>query len=90
MSQTQEDEIYLQRDMEANGTHRPLTKNLEFLWTEIYDAYIATKWLKPGYAAKLEKRSECQMCLQAETMEHILTKYSAISQCKIWLLADAL
>lgn len=41
----------------------------EFVWMTIHDAYMVA-----GYAQVFKERSKCQICLQTETMEHILTK----------------
>ena len=62
-----------------------------FLWMAIHDAYmIGDNWLRPGYAAEYQERSECQTCIQTETMDHILTKCTATGQSEIWTLVDAL
>ena len=51
---------------------------------------IGSNWLRPGYAAEYQERSECQICIQTETMDHMLTKCTATGQSEIWALVDTL
>ena len=82
----------LEKDIWKGMRQKDLAKTTQnFLWMAIHDAYmIGNNWLRPEYAAEYQRRSECQTCIQIETMDHILTDCTATGQSEIWALVDAL
>jgi hypothetical protein len=55
------------------------------------DAYmVGTSWLRPSYPPELQEQSECQICFQTESMEHILVECTTTGQSEVWYSADTL
>lgn len=75
----------LEKDIWKGIRQKDLAKTTQnFLWMAIHDAYmIGNNWLRPEYAAEYQRRSECQTCIQIETMDHILTDCTATGQSEI-------
>ncbi len=77
--------------MAWNKTPRLSRTTKMFLWMAMHDAFmIGPNWLRVGFAPEYHERSECQVCHETETLDHILTKCKVNGQAQIWQLAKQL
>ncbi|KAH9907668.1 RNase H-domain-containing protein [Fomitopsis serialis] len=72
--------------------HKDIRKEVRyFLWMSMHDAYmVGTNWLRPSYSEELQRRHECSVCGQPESMDHILSECEAPGQREVWQLAKQL